>query len=425
MSRIGLTMRTILNILLVTYNYNNLPSTSKNSSLTKEEVENEMDEKMNGENICKTASSNSLNFSTSSSTKKTYFDEEEESCEELLEQSNSSKEGNDNNNEIIKNGVPERKFRKEQLLAAAKNSNAAEVIRGKTRKTSLELIEATMNLDGNNGGELVKNNTCNKKNQKEKKEFLSSEQLALLYASSKFSPYFYNYPIPLMDANTVAKFDEEDLQLLTYLPYRDEFENEYKNEAEQLITQLSFAPENCDISETDKFLNEVNFARFNRYNRLMRIRAAKHAVLLEHRILAEYLNIVKTNLSEKGKYLVFSDRYFSTKSKEDAYRPIFGQLRQIADREMIDNLAKDIAAMETLKDQIDELKSLQMKGINKLKGRLKVDLASMVWSRKRRSKKTENAEMRKASLRWKRIKRWTRRTHLQQQLLGDDEPDDE
>jgi hypothetical protein len=28
-----------------------------------------------------------------------------------------------------------------------------------------------------------------------------------------------------MEEHTVAKFDEEDLQLLTYLPYRDEFEN--------------------------------------------------------------------------------------------------------------------------------------------------------------------------------------------------------
>ncbi|CAK5091514.1 unnamed protein product [Meloidogyne enterolobii] len=244
----------------------------------------------------------------------------------------------------------------------------------------------------------------------------------LLYASSKYNPYFYNHPPHPMDAHTVAKFDEEDLQLLTYLPYRDEFETEYKNEAEQLITQLVFLAENEQTTESDRFLNEVNFARFNRYNRLMRIRAAKRAIILEHRMLAEYLNIVKTNISEKGKYLVFPDRYFSTKSKEDAYRPIFAQLRQVADRETINHLAKDVAAMETLKDQIEELKMLQSKGITRVKGRLKVDLASMIWSRKRRTRKTENAEMRKASLRWKRIKRWTKRTHLQQQL---DEPDDD
>jgi hypothetical protein len=41
--------------------------------------------------------------------------------------------------------------------------------------------------------------------------------------------------------------------------------------------------------------------------------------------------------------LVFSDRYFSTKAKEDAYRPIFAQLRQVADRQTLDHLAKDIA----------------------------------------------------------------------------------
>jgi hypothetical protein len=54
---------------------------------------------------------------------------------------------------------------------------------------------------------------------------LSSDQLVSLYASSSFNPYFYNNPPPPMDSHTVAKFDEEDLQLLTYLPFRDEFEN--------------------------------------------------------------------------------------------------------------------------------------------------------------------------------------------------------
>lgn len=411
-----------------------LPSTSNTASVIKNEIDsdnNTRNGKMDNsshkiEETSPIAScSNLINSSPSVGTRRTYFDEEEESGEELpeiVEHTNSSQETIKDNNEMTSNGVLERKSRKEQLLAAAKNV-AAEAIRGKMRKTSLELSEAAINLDGNNGESSSCSISPNKKNLKEKKEFLSPEQITLLYASSKCNPYFYNFPPPQMDAHTVAKFDEEDLQLLTYLPYRDEFETEYKNEAEQLITQLSFSAENEQTSESDKFLNEVNFARFNRYNRLMRIRAAKRAVILEHRMLAEYLNIVKTNISEKGKYLVFPDRYFSTKSKEDAYRPVFAQLRQVANRETINHLAKDIAAMETLKDQIEELKTLQAKGVTKIKGRLKVDLASMIWSRKRRTRKTENAEMRKASLRWKRIKRWTKRTHMQQQLL--DEPDDD
>nr|CAD2140922.1 unnamed protein product [Meloidogyne enterolobii] len=413
-----------------------LPSTSTSTNVMKNDFEcdgNTRNGKMDissrklEEKLNPIASSSNLINSSPLSTKRNYFDEEEESDEELpeiVEKRNSSQESITDNNEIASNGVFERKSRKEQLLAAAKNV-AAEAIRGKSRKTSLELSEAAINLDGNSNGEASSvNNTPNKKNQqiKEKKEFLSPEQITLLYASSKYNPYFYNHPPHPMDAHTVAKFDEEDLQLLTYLPYRDEFETEYKNEAEQLITQLVFLAENEQTTESDRFLNEVNFARFNRYNRLMRIRAAKRAIILEHRMLAEYLNIVKTNISEKGKYLVFPDRYFSTKSKEDAYRPIFAQLRQVADRETINHLAKDVAAMETLKDQIEELKMLQSKGITRVKGRLKVDLASMIWSRKRRTRKTENAEMRKASLRWKRIKRWTKRTHLQQQL---DEPDDD
>jgi hypothetical protein len=43
---------------------------------------------------------------------------------------------------------------------------------------------------------------------------------------------------------------------------------------------------------------EVKYARFNRYNRLMRIRATKRATILEHNMLAEYLNIVKVDSTQ-------------------------------------------------------------------------------------------------------------------------------
>lgn len=306
-----------------------------------------------------------------------------------------------------------RKIRKDKLLAAAKNF-ASEALRSKVRKTSLELSEA-LNLG----------NETNSKQHIKKKNFAQllgdEHQLAELYASASFNPYFYNFPPTPMDAHTVTKFDEEDLQLLTYLPFREEFEHEFKNEAEQLISRIVFPKENTTITEVDRFLNEVRYARFNRYNRLMRIRAAKRGAILEHNLLNEYLNIVKTNISERDKYSVFDDRYFNTKSKEDYFKPLFFQLRQIAERHTINQLAKDIGEMETLKDQIDELKKLQRQGVIKLKGRLKVNSTPAVWSKKRKCKKSENTEQRKAGLRWKRIKRWSKRTHLQHVALDDEE----
>lgn len=70
--------------------------------------------------------------------------------------------------------------------------------------------------------------------------------------------------------------------------------------------------------------------------------------------------------------------------------------------------------METLRDQINELKQLQKKGVTKLtgkrkigvigiaivvvlndSGRLKVDATPVQWSKKRKAKKSENIEQRK------------------------------
>ena len=65
---------------------------------------------------------------------------------------------------------------------------------------------------------------------------------------------------------------------------------------------------------------------------------------------------------------MFEDKYFSTKSKEDYYRPIFFRLRQVANRKTINTLARNVGMMETLKEQIEELRALQIKGVKKLKG---------------------------------------------------------
>jgi hypothetical protein len=42
---------------------------------------------------------------------------------------------------------------------------------------------------------------------------------------------------------------------------------------------------------------------------------------------------------------VFDDRYFSTKSREDFFKPLFFQLRQVANKETFNQLAKDIGGI--------------------------------------------------------------------------------
>lgn len=108
------------------------------------------------------------------------------------------------------------------------------------RKTSLELSEALNLGNETNSKQHIKKKNCRfifvrliyfyvlvlQHFIRSVAQLLGDEhQLAELYASASFNPYFYNFPPTPMDAHTVTKFDEEDLQLLTYLPFREEFEH--------------------------------------------------------------------------------------------------------------------------------------------------------------------------------------------------------
>lgn len=46
---------------------------------------------------------------------------------------------------------------------------------------------------------------------------------------------------------------------------------EYKNEAEKLISQISFEREPGEDSEVTQFKDEVRFAQLDRYNRVMKV----------------------------------------------------------------------------------------------------------------------------------------------------------
>lgn len=62
------------------------------------------------------------------------------------------------------------------------------------------------------------------------------------------------------------------------------------------------------------------------------------------------------------------DRFFPTKRHEEMFKPLFFQMRQIADRPTIRLLAHNIGKMEKLRDQLDELLELQKSGVKDLQG---------------------------------------------------------
>lgn len=45
----------------------------------------------------------------------------------------------------------------------------------------------------------------------------------------------------------VSRVSQDDLRLLAYMPYRDDFEKDYRNDAEAIVSKLLLAPDDDQL----------------------------------------------------------------------------------------------------------------------------------------------------------------------------------
>ncbi|KAI6235636.1 hypothetical protein M3Y95_00072700 [Aphelenchoides besseyi] len=237
--------------------------------------------------------------------------------------------------------------------------------------------------------------------------YLSMEE-ALAYRLVYPTLKFLNEDPPLLSKQRVRRFDAEDLNLIAYNPKRDDFEHEYRNGGEQFISKIFLNGECLISSEIEQFKNAIRIAKVQRYNRILERRYSNHAVIREHQLLNEFFSIVKTNVNERGKYTLFAGESFPSRKRAEECRPFFAKFRRVLGSKEVLDLAEDVAEIETLMTRIRMLRSLQLAGTTELKGRFKSEVPFTPRGRKRRTRKADG-ELRKAGLRWERIKRWNKR----------------
>jgi len=76
----------------------------------------------------------------------------------------------------------------------------------------------------------------------------------------------------------------EDAQQLDYMPLRDEFEVEYDNEAELLVSHLTLSPDDDELDTALK-LTQVEM-----YTQRLRERARRHRVVKDNQLIAQFFN---------------------------------------------------------------------------------------------------------------------------------------
>ncbi|KAH7717060.1 CBN-ADA-2 protein [Aphelenchoides avenae] len=233
--------------------------------------------------------------------------------------------------------------------------------------------------------------------------------------------FFYQHRVPQLPETAVERLNKDELSAIAYTPRRDEFELEYANEAEKLLSHVIMPPASPGaMDDSAKFLQEVKLARMRQYNRVLGRRIAKHGAVREYEMLAEFFSLQKSG-NHGEPYKVFPKGTFMTKEKEDEFRPMFCRLRQVATKDELDSLAQKIGKMEALKEDIRKLQELQRSGETELKGRLKSGSVTPVVKRKKKGKQRfGKPPNRKQMLNWQHKLRYNKKLKQEEELDYDE-----
>lgn len=146
----------------------------------------------------------------------------------------------------------------------------------------------------------------------------------------------------------------DDLGLLGYNVDREEFETEWFNDAEMLISRLTIAAAPAEKDQKLDIENDIKFARLQHYIRILGIRRAKRNTVLEHDKINEFYKFYKEmtcdrslnatevleSRSEKEKKLMMAQQ-FMTKEEHQAFRGVIERIDSLTDRiEILQNLQR-------------------------------------------------------------------------------------
>lgn len=218
-------------------------------------------------------------------------------------------------------------------------------------------------------------------------------------------------------AEKISKVKEDDLQLLAYMPKRDDFEQEYNNECERLISRLQLNL-STDGEEDEEFANAVKINKVLYYNRQMMQRRQRKAMMREFDLISEFFDKVKNNAAHPHHHKG-SPQSRAVDRRRDENRKLMNKVRQVVNKEEMKELGDVITKLDSFTKRIEELKDMKARGIKALKPGQKVDHEHHNRKRKRRGDKYRSSQH-KATLRWNRFKRWNKRQQLKSEATESD-----
>lgn len=186
-----------------------------------------------------------------------------------------------------------------------------------------------------------------------------------------------------------------ELSLLGYNIEREEFETEWFNEAEQLISRLTVTAAPPQKDQKLDIENDIKFARLRHYIRLLGIRKAKRNTVLEHDKVNEFIKWYK-EACMLSKSRSITEMMDSRSEKEK----LLSMTQQFLNREQHQNLRSTIERTDALVERIEVLQELQRNGETTLKN------APIERKLKKKMRKIDYVHQKKIHSEWTKTKRW-------------------
>ncbi|VDM74427.1 unnamed protein product [Strongylus vulgaris] len=172
------------------------------------------------------------------------------------------------------------------------------------------------------------------------------------------------------DYSAKPKVRQSDMDMLAYNAARNDFEWEWYNDAEQLISRLVVQESSDRIEDLE---NDIKFARLEKYNRILKTRKAYRRAIVEHDKIPEFFRFMMNMTMEKRK----ASQIFEQRSQ---LQKLLVRAQQCLTKKEIEDLRNHIEKTNELMDRISKLQELQRSGVTTLKEAV-LPMIVLLWAR--------------------------------------------
>ncbi|VDP08905.1 unnamed protein product [Soboliphyme baturini] len=165
--------------------------------------------------------------------------------------------------------------------------------------------------------------------------------------------------------------------MLAYMPHRDDFEMEYRNDAETVISNVLF------FINDDQLDRELKLTLIDMYIRNLIERRRRKRLSRDYNLV---YNFFKEEKPQGGSTVyLYPPSAMRLMKREKDLRATLKKFAQFLPCAKFDELVSNIIKERTLKQRIEELQEYSRNGVKSLKGKRKFDLCTPL-KRKRRKK---------------------------------------